>query len=677
MKKLYNYLIPIFLTLFAVAACDEDNEEIVSMSYTDPVATVTKIEPAEGYVGNEFTISGDDFGIRTDDVKVFIGSQAASIISCADNEIVAKVPESATNGKISVVVFGQRVDTELAFRVLGKPGVSAVKPSYGFPGASIVFEGQEFVSTKSLYSLTFGTSTDKAEIVGTPTDTEFTVKVPETAVSGTMSLVMAEQVIDLASYPFTVLKHATIDAPKEGEPIPSGLAGSAFTITGTNLVQELLQQPVEELSPLKVTFTKTGVEPVEAEIDMDGLNDTSIPLTVPASLEAGDYTVTVITPFETVETKLAYNVLPMPVVTGISIQAGYINAEVTIIGQNFGEKVDNIQVSFGDVVCETVTLDDNGNIVVNVPKGTPTGQSVISLNILGADIELGEFGTFEVWETPEITSVETPYVYAYGTLVKAGEEITFVGHGFGTNKESVSVTFEGVSVPVGINSITPTEIAVNVPQGFNGGKVTMRFMNIDEPVVSDKLFPLPENGDITQYVLKNSVQPFKGYGFENKEWDREGLHDWEKTDIQNNGGLQYPGNNTYRDPNGCIALHQWGKRNNHNGKLWQKTKLSKGKYRFDLGGISVDVSGNNYVNAAFVVCEGSSDMDMPGYNNGNWIEKQPGVKGELSMYKQYPNTEGSITVTLDKDTDLVVGFVVWANNTVWATFTSVTVHLVE
>ena len=298
MKKLYYYLTPVFLMLFALAACDEENEEIVSMSYSDPVATVTKIEPAEGYVGNEFTISGEDFGVRTEDVKVYIGSQAASIISCADNEIVAKIPESATNGKISVVVFGQRVDTELAFRVLGKPGVSAVKPSYGFPGASIVFEGQEFVSTKSLYSLTFGTSTDKAEIVGTPSDTEFTVKVPETAVSGTMSLVMAEQVIDLASYPFTVLKHATIDAPKEGEPIPSGLAGSAFTITGTNLVQELLQ-PVEELSPLKVTFTKTGVEPVEAEIDMDGLNDTSIPLTVPASLEAGDYTVAVITPFET------------------------------------------------------------------------------------------------------------------------------------------------------------------------------------------------------------------------------------------------------------------------------------------------------------------------------------------------------------------------------------------
>lgn len=679
MKKLYNYLTPVFLMLFALAACDEENEEIVSMSYTDPVATVTKIEPAEGYVGNEFTISGEDFGVRTEDIKVFIGSQAASIISCADNEIVAKVPESATNGKISVVVFGQRVDTELAFRVLGKPGVSAVKPSYGFPGASIVFEGQEFVSTKSLYSLTFGTSTDKAEIVGNPTDTEFTVKVPETAESGIMSLVMAEQVIDLASYPFTVLKHATIDELKEGDPVPSGFAGSAFTITGTNLVQELLDKSVQDLEPLKVTFNKAGEEPVEAKIDVENLTDKRIPLTVPATLEAGEYTITVITPFETIGTQLKYTVLPIPVVTGISPRAGYINAEVTIEGTNFGSNTELIQVYFGETACSNVKLDEKGNIVVNVPKGTPTGENTMKLIIREAEIDMGDFGTFEVWETPEITTIVTPYVYPYGTLVKAGEEITFVGHGFGTDTESVSINFEGVAAPVGINSITSNEIKVTVPEGFSSGKVTMIFKNIDEPVVSDVLQLFPNDGDITQYVLKNSVQPFQGYGFvsNNEEWDREGLHDWEKTNIQNNGGLQYPGSRDYRDPNGCIALHQWGKKDNKNGKLWQKTRFPKGTYRFDLGGISLGVN-SGYVNAVFVVCEGTSVDDMAQYGtNGIWLENQEGVKGEISMHRDHPKTEESATVTLDKDTDLIVGFVVWAHNTAWATFTSVTVHKVD
>lgn len=676
MKKIHNYLFPLFFSLFVLAACDDDNEEIVSMSYTDPVATVTKIEPAEGYVGNEFTVSGDDFGIRTEDVKVYIGSQEATVVSCADDAIVARVPESATNGKISLVVFGQRVETEFSYRVLGKPGVSAVKPSYGFSGASIVFEGQEFVSSKSLYTLTFGTSTDNAEIVGTPTDKEFTARVPETAVSGTMTLVMAEQTIDLASYPFTVLKHATVDAPKEGEPIPTGFAGSAFTITGTYFIQELLDKSAEGLEPLKVTFTKAGGEPVEAVIDGVNLTDKIIPLTVPVSLEAGDYTITVITPFETIGTKLAYTVLPMPVVTGLSVSSGYINAEVTLEGTNFGTAKEDIQVWFGDIACNNVRLDDKGNIVVNVPKGTPAGANTIRVIIRGMELEMGDYATFEVWETPEISLIHTPYIYAYGTLVKAGQEITFTGHGFGTSKENVTVVFDGVTVPVEINSITPTAIAVNVPQGFSGGKVTMTFKDIDEPVESDELQLFPENGDITQYVLKNSVQPFRGRGFEGAEWDKDGLYDWEKTNIQNNGGLQYPNVNGVRDPNGCIALHQWGKKDNKNGKLWQKTRLAKGTYRFDLGGISIDVS-SGYVNAAFVVCEGSSADDMAGYDNGNWVEHQAGVKGEISMHRGYPNTEESVTVTLDKDTDLVVGFVIWANNTVWATFTSVTVHCVD
>ena len=388
MKKIYNYLFPVFLSLFALAACDEDNEEIVSMSYTDPVATVTKIDPVEGYVGNEFTVSGSDFGIITEDVKVFIGSQEAVVVSCADDAILAKVPESATNGKITVEVFGQRVETDLVYRVLGKPGVSVVKPSYGFPGASIVFEGQEFVSSKTLYTLTFGTSTDKAEIVGTPIDTEFMAKIPETAVSGVMTLIMAEQTIDLASYPFTVLKHATLDTPKEDEPVPSGFAGSKFAITGTNLVQELLDKSVEGLEPLKVTFFKAGGEPVEAAIDTDNLTDKSIPLTVPASLEAGDYTITVITPFEAIGTQLKYTVLPMPTVTGISTKAGYINAEVTIIGQNFGTKAENIQVFFGETICDKVTLNDKGNIVVNVPKGVSSEAPVkIKLIIQGKEID--------------------------------------------------------------------------------------------------------------------------------------------------------------------------------------------------------------------------------------------------------------------------------------------------
>lgn len=509
MKKIYNYLFPVFLSLFAVAACDEDNEEIVQMTYENPCAIVTGISPVRGYVDTEFTISGEDFGVRTDDVKVYIGSQEASVISCEDKAIVAKVPVSATDGKITVEVFGQRVETDLSYSVLGKPGISAVKPSFGFPGMDIVFEGHDLGVSKTLYTLLFVGCTDKAEIIGTPTDERFQVKLPESAESGIMTLKISNQAVDLASYPFTVLKHATLDLPKQDEPVPSGYAGSTFTITGTNLDQELLK-PVEGLQPLRVTFTaKEGGDPVQAVIDVDKLTDKSITVTVPETLIAGDYVVTVITPFETIESTLAYTVLPMPEVTGISISAGYINAEVTIKGNNFGSKAEDIQVVFGEIPVDKVILNNEGHIVVNVPKVSQTGRNVIKLTIKGMEIPMENYEVFEVWETPQINVIETAYMFPYGTLAKAGEEIVLSGSGFGTEAESVTVYFEGVVAPVEVNNITETQIKVTVPEGFNGGKLTLSFKNIDEPIETEELAVMPEDGDITQYALNNSLRPFK------------------------------------------------------------------------------------------------------------------------------------------------------------------------
>jgi len=404
---------------------------------------------------------------------------------------------------------------------------------------------------------------------------------------------MAEQTIDLTSYPFTVLKHATLDIPKEDEPVTSGFAGSKFAITGTNLVQELLDKSVEGLEPLKVTFSKAGGEPVEAVIDTDNLTDKSIPLTVPASLEAGDYTITVITPFETIGTQLKYTVLPMPTVTGISTKAGYINTEVTIIGQNFGTKAENIQVFFGETVCDKVTLNDKGNIVVNVPKGVSSEAPVkIKLIIQGKEIEMGESGTFEVWETPEITSVETPYIYPYGTLVKAGQEITFTGKGFGTDKNSVTVTFEGISVPVTVKEITTTSITVTVPQGFNGGKVTMVFEGIAQPVESDMLQPLPVDGSDAGLALQTD------WGFDNPKND---------------------------------------------GKVYQTSHLQKGKYKLTAHVYEYDGRGfTGYV----AVCKGNemaNTSDIPSKSLAN-----ASISGTGDVV---------VDILVEEPTDVVIGFV--------------------
>lgn len=53
MKKIYNWLFPAFFSLCMITSCDGDNEEIISMSHTDPVATVEKLSYYSGYAGSE------------------------------------------------------------------------------------------------------------------------------------------------------------------------------------------------------------------------------------------------------------------------------------------------------------------------------------------------------------------------------------------------------------------------------------------------------------------------------------------------------------------------------------------------------------------------------------------------------------------------------------------------
>lgn len=227
-------------------------------------------------------------------------------------------------------------------------------------------------------------------------------------------------------------------------------------------------------------------------------------------------------------------------------------------------------------------------------------------------------------------------------------------------------------------NVTADAISITVPNDFTSGKLLMKIQDVDVDIEGPELVIMPEDGDITQYVLKNSVQPFKGYGFEGKEWDRDGLHDWKKTNIKNGGGLQYPNNvtGTGRDPKGCIALHQWGQTQNYNGKMWQETSLPKGKYRVNLGGISLGRDKGS-VKAVFVVCRGTKVEDIPEYDNGTWREKQKGVEGEIVMEIGHSEDDNIVLDLVENMNDLIVSFVVWANSTAWASFTSVTVHLVE
>lgn len=673
MRKIYNYILPALLALLIVS-CDDTDAEVVQLTNQDPVATVTSVSPMKGYIGSEFTVVGTNFGIVMNDIKVLVGEKEMKILSCEDEQIKVEVPEGTTAGNVSLIVYGQKIDTKQMFDVLGEPGVTSVEPPYGFVGDEITFKGHDLEVSSTLYKVQFNGKEDLAVFASEPTNESFTVKVPQGVTSGKITLEIDGKVINVSPQ-FTVLQRADLAklSPEEG------FGGSEITIIGTNLNPDLLEV-VDDLKPVEVFFRKGKDKFGPAEI-VGEVTNTEIKVKAPAELTEGEYVVSVNTSFESITKTLAYKVLPSPVVESLSVKNGYVGTEIVITGKNFGTKSENIKVLFGEAVGDKVAVNEEGTeikVAVPVPFDGVFGKVNMVVKILGLDIYEDEF---TINSTPTISSIETITALAaldepHDKLIKVGEIVTLKGTGL--NSSSLIITFGDVEATP--ESITESEIKVAVPDGFNSGMITVQYPNI--PVIEVGPVTLMTSGmDITKYVLKNSVPPLKGAGFVGNEWDARGLDDWNRNSVLTERGigcLQYPTfeGSKERDPNGAISLHVWSRRDNKNGKLWQAITLPKGKYEFKLGNIAVGRS-NGYINVAFVICSGTEEEDIPNYDNGSWTLKQKGVKGELPMTVDYKEPD-AVTIDLTDDSNkLLVAFVTWANYQVWASFSSVTVKFVE
>lgn len=675
MKNIYNYCFAI-LVACSLFSCKDDEPNVVKLKTEDPVATVESISPVTGYAGAEFTISGTEFGIMKDAIKAYIGETQLEVLSCTENEIVVKVPDGATAGKVTVEVFGQKIATDLMFDVLGEPGVTKVEPVYGFPGDEITFRGHDLGVSKSMYKVIFSGVEELASIVGDPTNEEFVVKVPENAISGMVTLNISDRDVNLPiSNGFTVLNHATIT----GINLDFGYASSEITINGTNLKQDILEGGIE-LQPIKVLLVQ-GEKNVAAVVDDENTTENAIVAKLPDDIAVGEYIVYVSTSFEDVpmENPMAFTVKEKPTVTNISSNQALSGSEITLTCNNLeGVTKENVEILFEETPAEVKSVE-NGIITFVVPV-LSKGSYNMSLIINGAIIDLGDNTEFTVLSTPTITSINRDdFLHNETTvLVKEGDEIIITGQEFGSDSENTVLKFG--SVEAEIVSINDTEITAKVPDGFESGILSISVNNVETSFDKVTLKKMNTNDDITEYVLRNYKQPFSGVdGFKDQEWDT--LKEWQRNNVLSDAGigcLQYPAIEGGRDQNGAIALHIWGYNNIKNGKLYQITKLPVGKFKVTISGISSGIS-NGYVRCVFAVFSGNTENQILEYGDsadypeisGNMLGKAqlaPDVTGEVNF---------DFTVSGEKMNDVIFSFISWCHNTVWVSCSSVKVEYIE
>lgn len=104
---------------------DWSNTVVANVGNANPV--VTSFSPTSGQIGDEVTISGENFGVI---VQVLFNSVPGTVVSSTLNQVIAKVPTGATSGIISVVM-NVNGDLKIANSILDFSVIDTRRPNKG------------------------------------------------------------------------------------------------------------------------------------------------------------------------------------------------------------------------------------------------------------------------------------------------------------------------------------------------------------------------------------------------------------------------------------------------------------------------------------------------------------------------------------------------------------------
>ena len=206
------------------------------------------------------------------------------------------------------------------------------------------------------------------------------------------------------------------------------------------------------------------------------------------------------------DAQLKKYIYPMPEVSDMYPASGYVTQQLTITGNNFGDRIEPIKVYFNGVLAENVLSCKNNCIVVEVPENALSGEVTLQTWTNPAV----SVGNFEISPLPLIYSVSSENKTGFGTNVaEPGEEVTITGVNFGTDRTVVSVSFNGTHA--GIISLKDDEIVVTAPEGYLTGAVTV---TVNEYTLTGTSMMNPNaTGDVSIFYLKNYKRPFEQFPY--------------------------------------------------------------------------------------------------------------------------------------------------------------------
>jgi|GEM_PF-1250623 len=312
--------------------------------------TITDFNPKSGVAGATVTIDGS--GFETGAVVKFGNGTATDVTVVNGAKITAKVPATATTGKITVTTPAGTGESPSNFEVIGAPEVlNNFSPQKGPVGTSVVINGKNFVSVTAVK---FNNTAVAAANYTVDSDIKITAKVPSGALTGKISVTTPAGTGQTTT-------NFTVEVPPQVNSFnpPNGLPGSTVVITGSNFAS---------ITSVTINNIEVGV----ANFTVD--SETQITAKVPASATSGKIKVTNAAGSHT----SAGTFYITPVISTINPTQASAGTPITITGTN----LENAKVRFNAIEM-TPTSNSAATIVVDSPPSTTGAMNVTVVNLGG------------------------------------------------------------------------------------------------------------------------------------------------------------------------------------------------------------------------------------------------------------------------------------------------------
>ncbi|MCG8605032.1 IPT/TIG domain-containing protein, partial [bacterium] len=468
---------------------------------------ISSFSPETGIVGMIVTITGSNLSSTTD---VAFGEISAEFEIDSDTRLKAKVPVSASSGKIRVINSDGQTESDENFGVILPPVISSVSPDTGYVGLEITVAGSHFVEVTDVR---FGEI--PATTFTVDSESRLRAQVPLNASTGTIRVanpagesLSSEDLIII--HPPLIQAFEPTDDAYVWSADPNDNFGSSnvlrvretnssewraflkFSLTGlgslvrrATLRLKAASTSVDGGSIHSVGNSYTGTTEPWIENGIKWSNAPEIDGTALSSLAkvtSGEIVEFDVTPsiqgdgiysfaIENNSSDVAYyqskegkvvpvlivesSTAPKPLISSFAPSAGPLGSEITVNGSNF---VDITEVSFQGASTTNFFLDSSERLRVTVPSGAQSGKIRVSGD-QGFDDSLLDF-----------TVIELPVLAAFAPESgPAGAQVTVTG----SNLSHVDLVSIGGISASSFSIVSNNEIRVDVPADASSGRISV------------------------------------------------------------------------------------------------------------------------------------------------------------------------------------------------------------